>query len=104
MKKVTSIACALAIVAMLIFNGTIYSTTCVIVDTDYETDTVTMSTASGYLYQFEGIEDYWNGDLVSVIMYNNGTPEIIDDVILSHRYVGWTELFDEVMETYEKGE
>lgn len=94
MKKATIAAIATA--AALIGSGTIYPNTMVITETNYETDTVTMSTCSGVTYQFEGVEDYYVGDLVSVIMFDNGTPEVYDDIILSHRYAGVTEFFDEL--------
>ena len=51
---------------------------------------MTLETSSGIPYQFTGAEDWMEGELVSVLMYNNGTPEIIrDDVIMVSRCTGF---------------
>ena len=103
MKNITTIMAALTMIVMLLNANIIYSTTCIVVDMDYETDVITISTASGLLYEFEGIDDYWFGDLVSVTFYSNATEIVTDDIILAHRYVGWPELFNETWEVYENG-
>ncbi len=88
----------IATVAALTASNTIYPTTAVITDINEQNDIVTMSTASGLVYQFEGIEDYYTGDLVACLMFDNGTPDNVrDDIILSHRYTGTTKLFDETI-------
>ena len=95
MKKTIA---ALLTAASLAGAGTIYPTTMIITDTNETQDLVTMSTASGLEYQFEGIEDYYPGDLVSCIMFDNFTPDDVrDDIILAHRYSGVTEFFDEII-------
>lgn len=83
MKK---LAAALAIATALINTGHIYPQTVIITDT--ADNLVTVQTSQGISYQFEGAEDYEAGDLVSVIMFDNGTQDIRDDIILSHRYAG----------------
>ena len=79
----------LATLAAVIAAGLIYPTTMVVTDVDYATDIVTIETSTGFVYQFEGAEDYTEGDLVSCIMYNNKTTNITDDVILTVRYSGF---------------
>ena len=79
----------LATLAAVIAAGLIYPQTMVVTDVDYATDIVTIETATGFTYQFEGTEDYTEGDLVSCIMYNSKTTNITDDVILSVRYSGF---------------
>jgi hypothetical protein len=79
----------LATIAAIIAAGMIYPTTMVVTNVNYSTDVVTIETATGFTYQFEGVEDYTEGDLVSCIMYNNKTTNITDDVILSVRYSGF---------------
>jgi hypothetical protein len=92
----------LALVSMMM-HGNVYSNTCIVVNANYETDVVTMSTASGMIYEFEGIEDYWYGDLVSVTFWNNGTMnDVTDDVILSTKYAGDMELFNEALYLWER--
>lgn len=79
----------LATIAAIIAAGLIYPTTMVVTDVNYSTDVVTIETATGFTYEFEGTEDYTEGDLVSCIMYNNKTKDITDDVILTVRYSGF---------------
>lgn len=68
----------------------IYSTTTMVTNVDYDTDIVTIQTFSGIEYQFEGCEDWYEGDICTVTMYDNGTPDTIyDDEILQTRYSGW---------------
>ena len=89
---------AIITAAGLAAAGTIYPTTCIITECDTQNDIVTMSTGTGFLYQFEGVEDNFEGDLISCIMFDNFTPDdITDDIIISYRYSGYTELFDEII-------
>ena len=67
----------------------------VVVGLDFGQDLVTISTGSGLLYEFYGIEDLYMGDIIAVTMDDNGTPEtVLDDN--DSKYAGYTELFDEV--------
>ena len=80
----------LAAVIALLANGVIYPSTMVITHVDYFTDTVIVENATGFQYHFEGVEDLIPGDVVSVVMYNNGTPWTIeDDQVVSARYSGF---------------
>ncbi len=72
----------------------------VIIGTDEEKDLVTIQMQNGNMFDFYGIEDYFLGDLVAVIMNDNGTPEVYDDEIVSTKYVGWIE--DEQLECWVK--
>ena len=57
-----------------------------------------METATGIIYEWEGAEDLDVGDCVSVVMYNNGTENVKDDIIVTQPiYSGWT-LPDEPLE------
>lgn len=93
MKKTIA---ALLAVTTLAGAGTIYPDTYIITETDRTNDLVTISDCNGYTYQFEGVEDYFVGDLVSCIMFDNFTPEITDDIIITQRYGGVTDYFDEI--------
>lgn len=81
MKKI------LATIAAVIAAGLIYPTTMQV--TDISGDVVTLETATGFVYQFTGAEDYSKNDLVSCIMFSNGTTNITDDIILAARYSGF---------------
>jgi hypothetical protein len=84
---------------LLFKTETIYSKTCIVTEIDEANDLVTVSTATGLLYQFYGVEDNFEGDLVSVTFFNGFTPKnVTDDAIIAHRYSSYTELFVEIEE------
>lgn len=85
MKK---IAAAAALCAVLASSSLFYPATMVV--DSIGGDTVTLSTATGHLYEMKGAEDYEPGDMVSAIMFTNATPRITDDVIITARYSGFT--------------
>ena len=76
----------LATIAAVIAAGLIYPATMVV--TDVSNDLVTMETATGFVYQMHA-DDYEKGDLVSLVMFSNGTTDITDDIILAARYSGF---------------
>jgi len=81
-RTITAIAAAMA----LISSGTIYPETMKV--TSIQGGIARMEVTTGHAYEMDA-EDYEIGDLVSLIMYSNGTPEVTDDVILSARYSGF---------------
>lgn len=92
---VLSLSCACAEVPYPIDDfqhcGGMYPRGAVITALDYETDTVTVNDGAGFEWQFEGCEDWSVGDLVSMMMYDNGTPKsIFDDVIVLAFWSGWS--------------
>ena len=75
----------------------LYPDTCIIVEMDYAEDLVTVSDVCGILWRFYGCEDYTEGDLVRVLMYDNGTPRnIYDDQIVIVWYAGTLEQFENI--------
>lgn len=67
-----------------------YTRTGLVVDLDYDTDTVTVVDGADLVWQFTGCEDYCVGDLVEILMQKAGDPEnIFDDVIYSTCYAGF---------------
>lgn len=80
------------LILTLILTANIYPTSGKVVKLNALEDTVTFETSSGLLYEFYGIEDWYLGDHVAAIMYDNGTPEtVVDDEIMSVRYTGYDE-------------
>ena len=57
--------------------------------TDISDDVVTYEDFNGFKWQFYGAEDFSIGDVVSVMMNDNNTPEIFDDEIVKVRYSGY---------------
>lgn len=53
-------------------------------------DTVTFTDQRGDVWSFYGAEDWMEGDRIAVIMDDNGTPGISDDLVLAARYEGYT--------------
>lgn len=54
--------------------------------TEINNDTVTVEDTSGNLWSFNGTEDWEVGDCCALIMDDNSTKDIRDDVIISTRY------------------
>ena len=79
---------AARLAAMAVDN--FYTRTGLVVDLDYDTDTVTVVDGVDLVWQFTGCEDYCVGDLVEILMQKAGDPEnIFDDVIYSTCYAGF---------------
>ncbi len=90
MKKLIAIALVLtALCATLTATAEIYPETAKVVEVDYDTDTVTVETFTGFLFAFEGCEDWMVGDCASLIMEDNGTELVYDDEIIMAQYGGW---------------
>ena len=97
--KIAAMAAGFTLLMGLISGGFVYSQTYAVVGVDRVSDTVFIESAGGMVFAFEGVEDYDVGDLVSCIMWTSGTPEVFDDVIMSVRYSGTPEMFQQ-MDTY----
>ena len=71
-------------------QGHEYSLTTVVVSVDYTTDTVKTMDATGNIWKFTGVEDWTPDDVCSMVMYDNGTADIHDDVIINAKYSSFT--------------
>ena len=56
--------------------------------TEINNDTVTVEDTNGNLWSFNGAEDWEINDSCALIMNDNNTKDIRDDVIISTRYQG----------------
>lgn len=71
-------------------ENNIYPECLQIVEINQAADIVQGRTCSGLIFSFYGVEDYMLGDLVAVIMDDNGTPDsVLDDIIIDVRYAGY---------------
>lgn len=62
----------------------------IVVEANEEEDILVIEDACGLTWEWEGIEDLFEGDVVVMMMSNNNTPEsIFDDFILSVEYSGF---------------
>lgn len=86
---------AIAIVGILLSKSKIpnenqlYPMLAVVVELDEVDDAVICTDFNGHDWAFYGIEDWQVGDYASMIMDDNGTPWVADDIIVSVRYDGW---------------
>ena len=64
-----------------------YASVATVTEVNYDTDTVICIDAAGNLWEFTETDDWQVGDLVALLMDNNGTSNIYDDIIL-HAYYG----------------
>lgn len=71
-----------------------YPATAVITEISESTETITVTCANGNRFSFRSApEDWFQGDLVSLTMHDNGTATVEDDRILQVRYSGTPEMF-----------
>ena len=86
--NIKTIIAAVALVFALANAKIIYPMAYIVTDINDAENTVTISDANGFTYEFEGIEDYMVGDIVACIMYSGEDEHIFDDEIIYHRYAG----------------
>lgn len=68
-----------------------YTLTVYVAEIDRAEDIVTYETHSGHRFEWQGVEDQETGEVYSLMMDDDGTPETIeDDSIISARYSGWS--------------
>lgn len=70
-------------------NYNYYSLTTEVVDLDRQEDVVICEDCNGNLWSFYGCEDWMIGDCASLLMYDNRTPIIYDDIICGARFGAW---------------
>ena len=73
-----------------------YAKVAVIDKMDYENDLVYFAIPFGddyFHYVYEGIEDLDIGDVCALLMHDNNTSYIMDDIVISVTYSGFTSNF-----------
>lgn len=95
MKKTIVIITATMLLLSLVSaaSAELYPTTAMVCRVDRESDLVYCKECNGNIWAFFGVEDWEEGDLVSMIMDDNDTELIYDDMILQVRYGGYVEGF-----------
>ena len=66
----------------------LYPSCGVVVEVNYADDYIVIEDFTGNCWEWSGVEDWDNGDIVSMIMDDNNTEQIFDDSILAIRYNG----------------
>jgi hypothetical protein len=67
----------------------IRATTAVITGFNFTDDTVICADSAGNIWEFEGIEDWCYGDVVTLLFDTQKTKEIFDDEIIRATYNAW---------------
>lgn len=86
---ILTVACLCGVCA-LCADADIYAKTAIVYEIDRDADVVVVEDATGNLWEFEGVEDYEIGDFVSMVMDDNDTTSIYDDVIVASQYSGYS--------------
>lgn len=67
-----------------------YPDTMVVIQINEKKDKIKLADFNGNIWTLKGIEDWSKGDIVSVLMSDNGTPKTIkDDKIIKIKYSGY---------------
>lgn len=69
-------------------NATLYPETAIVREIDPVEDTVLVEAGNGNLFVFKGTEDWEEDDVCSMLMSDNGTANVADDIILDVKYSG----------------
>lgn len=85
MKKILTLVLLLVTLVTTAFAD-LYPTTFVVVNVDHISDELTLKDACGNLWIVNGVEDYFVGDGVSAIMFDNDTERVEDDIIVDMTY------------------
>ena len=93
--KTNSIIFSIAITVMIVIlillascsSVEVYAKNARVVELDRISDSVIVEDSNGELWEFEGCEDWQEGDGAALLMSDNGTPfSIYDDEIISVQY------------------
>ena len=76
----------LALILCGILARNMYANLTTVVELDRDADVVTCEDYNGHLWEFYGCEDWCEGDLCNLVMFDNFTAEVTDDVIVRATY------------------
>lgn len=69
----------------------VYPLSGIVTKIDQQKNCVIVTDATGNKWEFNGVEDWQEGDVAAMIMDDNKTEEIYDDKIIDIHYIGWIE-------------
>ena len=71
-------------------NAGFYAETMAIIEVNTEDEIISCMSFNGNVWEFEDTCGDWEiGDVCSVLMCDNGTEIVTDDIIMSVKYSGW---------------
>ena len=87
MKKIIALILIIACIGgVATAEGRLYPRFGNVVDIEYDSDFVTVDDGLGNLWDFYGVEFYLYGDIVLLVMNDNGTPDWIYDDRVENAY------------------
>ena len=92
MKEIIAIIIVISSLFCLAYHNSkhLYPLTTTVENVDYSEDLVAVKDSTGHMWVFSGVEDWQIGDTCSMIMNDNNTPEIFDDIIEDVKYSSFT--------------
>lgn len=69
-------------------NSSLYSSTAIVTDVNYNEDVVTATCIGGDSFTFYGCDDWFKGDMAALLMDDMGTENVYDDEIIGCWYAG----------------
>lgn len=63
----------------------------VVIEVNHAEDYIAIEDFNGNIWEWNGAEDWCEGDIAAMIMEDNGTEIIYDDIIMDIAYNGWVE-------------
>lgn len=90
MKKIVTLFLVALVSMMSVASADVYARVGVIYEINYEEDFFVVEDSVGFLWEYEGVEDFAVDDVVAMMMADvAGTESILDDVILSVTFSGY---------------
>ena len=88
------------IVMSVVVTNNFYSRVAMITEIDEENNLITVTCGNGNIFSFyDTDEDWYVGDLCSLIMFDSGTEIVYDDKVVCSRYGGYLRLFEGIKRT-----
>lgn len=92
MKKMIMVILVVVLSLVGLAHSEEYAMVAMVDQVDLATDCFSAIDFGGYnVWEFDEVEDWMVGDLVAMVMEDNGTAEVSDDDVISYRYVGYVD-------------
>lgn len=74
------------IFSLILTSLGLYPETGKVIEVNHKTDIVSVEIPNGYVYGFYGAEDWKVGDYASLLMSNNRTEVVTDDIVVDAEF------------------
>lgn len=69
----------------------VYPLCSIVIEVNHTENYIAIEDFTGNVWEWEGVEDWHEGDIAAMIMHDNNTEIIYDDIIMDIAYNGWVE-------------